>query len=161
MCVCVCAEAGLLVFIVSLAVGSLLLLVLVIGSLMCCIKKRRPVKRYRKKLFLSFSLCSITMYTEPCRQNILSIFNYSSCVYFFLYCRCLQSTSGQSNPLFRSSSTRDSPRLGSSHISQPIFVESSATQACKPLSSASARPQTRALKPSRGAPEVSFCPRVS
>ncbi|XP_041803469.1 disintegrin and metalloproteinase domain-containing protein 8a [Chelmon rostratus] len=104
-------EGGLVVFVVSLAVGLLLLLVLVIGSLMCCIKKRRPAKRF------------------------------------------LQSTSGQFNPVFRSSSTRGSPRLGTTHISRPIFVESSATQACKPLSSAAARPYSGALRPSRAAPE--------
>ncbi|XP_038593500.1 disintegrin and metalloproteinase domain-containing protein 8a [Micropterus salmoides] len=67
--------------------------------------------------------------------------------------RCLQSTSGQSNPLFHSSGARDSPRLGSTHISQPIFMESSASQVCKPLSSATARPHTGGLKPSRAAPE--------
>ncbi|XP_042358710.1 disintegrin and metalloproteinase domain-containing protein 8a [Plectropomus leopardus] len=103
--------AGPVVFIVSLVVGLLLLSVLVIGSLMCCIKKRRPAKR------------------------------------------CFQSTSGQTNPLFRSSSSRGSPRLSSTHISQPTFVESSATQACKPLSSAAARPNTGAPRPSRAAPE--------
>lgn len=69
--------------------------------------------------------------------------------------RCLQATSGQFNPVFRSSSTRGSPRLGTAHISQPIFVESSATQACKPLTSAPARPPAGALRPSRAAPEVS------
>lgn len=69
-------------------------------------------------------------------------------------CRCLQSASGQSNPLFQSGSARGSPSLGPTHISQPIFVESSATQACKPLSSS--RPTTAALKPSRAAPEVSL-----
>uniref|UniRef100_A0A3Q4B8S1 Uncharacterized protein n=1 Tax=Mola mola TaxID=94237 RepID=A0A3Q4B8S1_MOLML len=93
-------------------VGLLLLLVLVIGSLMCCIKKRRPIKR------------------------------------------CLQSTSGQSNPGFRSSSTQGSPSFASTHISQPIFVESSATQACKLLPSAPSRPHTGAPKPSRAAPQV-------
>ncbi|XP_040906625.1 disintegrin and metalloproteinase domain-containing protein 8a isoform X2 [Toxotes jaculatrix] len=67
--------------------------------------------------------------------------------------RCFRSTSGQSNPLFKSSSSRGSPRLGTTHISQPTFVESSATQACKPLFSAAARPHTGALKPSRAAPE--------
>ncbi|XP_070834513.1 disintegrin and metalloproteinase domain-containing protein 8a [Chaetodon trifascialis] len=67
--------------------------------------------------------------------------------------RYLRTTSGQFNPLFRSSSTRSSPRLGTTHISRPIFVESSATQACKPLSSATARPYAGALKPSRAAPE--------
>lgn len=67
--------------------------------------------------------------------------------------RCLKSTSGQSNPLFRSSSTRGSPHLGSTHISQPIFVESSATQARKALISAPARPLTGAPRPCRAAPE--------
>uniref|UniRef100_A0A665UIW3 ADAM metallopeptidase domain 8a n=1 Tax=Echeneis naucrates TaxID=173247 RepID=A0A665UIW3_ECHNA len=67
--------------------------------------------------------------------------------------RFLQSTSGQSNPLFQSSSTRGSPRLGSRHISQPTFVESSATQACKPLFSATHRQHTGAPKPTRAAPE--------
>nr|XP_020457335.1 disintegrin and metalloproteinase domain-containing protein 8-like isoform X2 [Monopterus albus] len=79
----------------------------------------------------------------------------------FMYCirkrrppkRHLQSTSGQSNPLFRSSSTRGSPRLGTTHISQPTFVASSAPQACKLLFSATARPHGGALKPSRAAPE--------
>lgn len=47
MRVFVCAEEGPVVFIVALVVGLLLLSVLVIGSLMCCIKKRRPAKRYR------------------------------------------------------------------------------------------------------------------
>ncbi|KAK5853950.1 hypothetical protein PBY51_015060 [Eleginops maclovinus] len=116
-------EAGMVVFIVSLVVGLLLLSVLVIGSLMCCIKRRRPAKR------------------------------------------CLQSTSGQTNPLFKTSGTRDSPRLGSTHISQPTFVESSATQAYKPLSSAAARPHPGALKPSRAAPvpptKVSAVPQPS
>ncbi|XP_071336871.1 disintegrin and metalloproteinase domain-containing protein 8a [Trachinotus anak] len=104
-------ETSLVVFIVSLVVGFLLLLCLVIGTLMCCIRKRRPAKRF------------------------------------------LQSSSGQFNPLFRSSSTRSSPRLGTTHISQPTFVESSATQACKPLFSATARTHTGAPKPSRAAPE--------
>ncbi|XP_069000873.1 disintegrin and metalloproteinase domain-containing protein 8a [Embiotoca jacksoni] len=104
-------ESNLVVFIVSLAVGLLLLLVLVIGTLMCCIRKRRPAKR------------------------------------------CLSSTSGQSNPLFRSSSSRGSPRLRPTHISQPTFLESSATRVCKPLFSTAVRPQAGAAKPSRAAPE--------
>ncbi|KAM9847449.1 disintegrin and metalloproteinase domain-containing protein 8a [Aulostomus maculatus] len=67
--------------------------------------------------------------------------------------RCFQSTSGQSNPLFCSSIVRGSPRLGSTAISQPTFVESSATQACKPLTSVIVRPSTTAFRPSRTAPE--------
>lgn len=47
---------------------------------MCCIKKRRPLKRYRKKLFIYFSLCSLCTLSR-CR---LSIFNWRSCVYFFI-----------------------------------------------------------------------------
>ncbi|XP_028279254.1 disintegrin and metalloproteinase domain-containing protein 8a [Parambassis ranga] len=66
--------------------------------------------------------------------------------------RSLPSTSGQFNPLFRSSSGRGSPRLGSTSISQPTFLESSSTQACRPLSSAAGRPHTGGLKPSRAAP---------
>uniref|UniRef100_A0A3B4YCJ2 ADAM metallopeptidase domain 8a n=1 Tax=Seriola lalandi dorsalis TaxID=1841481 RepID=A0A3B4YCJ2_SERLL len=77
------------------------------------------------------------------------------CVYVY---RCFRSTSGQSNPLFRSSSTRGSPRLGTTLISQPTFVESSATQACKPLFSATARPHTGAPTPSRAAPEAKPLP---
>lgn len=50
VCVCVCAERRLVVFIVSLVFGILLLLVLVIGSLIYCVRKRRPAKRYRKVL---------------------------------------------------------------------------------------------------------------
>lgn len=149
-CVCLCAETGLLVFTVSLAVGSVVLLVLVIGSLMYCIRKRRPVKRYMKKSFcFSFSLLFAPN----------SVDNLKSCVSYFF--RCFRSTSGQSNPLFRSSSTRGSPRVGATQISQPIFVESSATQACKPLTSAVARPQAGALRPSRTAPEASSCTRAS
>ncbi|XP_041644618.1 disintegrin and metalloproteinase domain-containing protein 8a isoform X2 [Cheilinus undulatus] len=67
--------------------------------------------------------------------------------------RCFQSTSGQLNPMFQSSSTRSSPRVGTAHISKPIFVESSASQACKPLNSTFSKPQTGAPKPSRAAPE--------
>lgn len=81
---------------------------------------------------------------------LLSTFNLMYCL-----CRCPRSTSGQFNPVFRSSSTRGSPRLGAAHISKPTFVESSATQACKPLFSSAATPQSGALKPSRAAPEVS------
>lgn len=149
MCLCVWVEAGTLVLMVSIAVSSLVLAVLIIGSLMCCIKKKRPVKRYAKHLLSS----TLDLYVhEPCSQNILSIFYCSYCA--FLY-RCLRSMSGQSNPLFRSSSTRGSSRLGSAHISQPIFVEASATQVCKPLASSLARPHPGALKPSRAVPEVS------
>ncbi|XP_072246483.1 disintegrin and metalloproteinase domain-containing protein 8a [Leuresthes tenuis] len=104
-------ESGLVVFIVSLVVGLLLLLVLVIGILMYCIRKRQPNKR------------------------------------------CLPASSGQSNPLFRSSSTRGSPRLGTTHISRPTFLESSVTQICKPLSSATIKPQSGELRPCRAAPE--------
>ncbi|XP_062286492.1 disintegrin and metalloproteinase domain-containing protein 8a [Scomber scombrus] len=99
------------VFIVSLAVSLLLLSVVIIGSLMCCIRKKQPAKR------------------------------------------CSQSTSGQSNPLFQSGNARGSPRLGSKTISRPIFVESSATQAYKPVSSSAVRPSTGGFKPSRTAPE--------
>ncbi|XP_049456804.1 disintegrin and metalloproteinase domain-containing protein 8a [Epinephelus fuscoguttatus] len=100
-----------IMIIVPVGVGLLLLSVLVIGSLMCFTKKRRPKKRR------------------------------------------FQSTSGQTNPLFRTSGARGSPRIGSTHISQPTFVESSATQACKPLSSPTVRPYTGAVRPSRAAPE--------
>lgn len=128
----------------SLAVGSLVLLVLVIGILRCCIKRTQPVKRCEElSLFTSTSV----FHRSVCRSRAI----FSSSVYL---CRCLQSASGQSNPLFQSGSTRGSPRLGPTHISQPIFVESSATQVCKPLSSS--RPTTAALKPSRAAPEVSL-----
>ncbi|XP_053730979.1 disintegrin and metalloproteinase domain-containing protein 8a [Synchiropus splendidus] len=102
----IAAGAGA-VFIVSLAVGLLTLMVLIVGSLMCFVRKHKPAKR------------------------------------------CLQSTSGQSNPLFHSSG----PRLGSTAISQPTFVESSHTQVCKPLTPASVRSSGRAFKPSRAAPE--------
>ncbi|KAM7385661.1 hypothetical protein PAMP_001733 [Pampus punctatissimus] len=67
--------------------------------------------------------------------------------------RCHQSTSGQSNPLFQSSTIQGNLRLGSTTISQPTFVESSATQACKPLSSSAVRPPAGAFKPIRTAPE--------
>ncbi|KAM9727560.1 disintegrin and metalloproteinase domain-containing protein 8a isoform 1-T1 [Menidia menidia] len=67
--------------------------------------------------------------------------------------RYLPATSGQSNPLFRSSSTRGSPRLATTHISKPTFLESSVTQACKPLSSATIKPQSGELRPCRTAPE--------
>lgn len=56
MCVCVCTETGSMVAMVSLAVTSLLLLVLVVGSLICCIKKTRPVKRCEKPRHLSLYL---------------------------------------------------------------------------------------------------------
>ncbi|XP_028324627.1 disintegrin and metalloproteinase domain-containing protein 8a [Gouania willdenowi] len=67
--------------------------------------------------------------------------------------RCLPSTSGQFNPVFRSSSTRDSPRLRPAQISKPTLLESSATQVCRPLLSSVVKPQTGALRPSRAAPE--------
>lgn len=107
-------EEPALVLSVSLAVCAFLLLVLVIGGLMCCIKRWKPKKR------------------------------------------CIQSTSGQSNPMFQSGfnqSVRNSPRLGSSFISPPTFVESSSSQACKPFSSATVKVPIGAYKPTRAAPE--------
>lgn len=61
-------------------------------------------------------------------------------------------TSGQSNPVFQSSTRSSSSRLASTHISQPTFLESSVSQPCKPLFSAATKPQTGALKPCRAAP---------
>lgn len=104
---------------------------------------------WRSHLFFSFSLLLT--------PNLVD--NLGSCVFYFF--RCFRSTSGQSNPVFRSSSTRGSPRVGTTQISQPIFVESSATQACKPLTSVAARPHAGALRPIRTAPEASSCTRVS
>uniref|UniRef100_UPI003AAA9530 disintegrin and metalloproteinase domain-containing protein 8a n=1 Tax=Centroberyx gerrardi TaxID=166262 RepID=UPI003AAA9530 len=63
------------------------------------------------------------------------------------------STSGQSNPVFQSGSSRGSPRTRPSHISRPKFVESSATQACKPLFFATPQTLTGAIYPSRAPPE--------
>ncbi|KAJ0005132.1 hypothetical protein NQD34_011346 [Periophthalmus magnuspinnatus] len=95
---------------VSLALGALILLVLIIGSLMCCIKKHRPKKRY------------------------------------------IQSTSGQTNPMFQSGSVKNSSCNGYT-ISTPTFVESSSTQLSKTLSYASSRATTGVFKPTRAAPE--------
>lgn len=55
-CVFVCAESSLVVLAVSLVVGLVFLLALVIGSLMCCIRKRPPTKRCKKcsLIFISF-----------------------------------------------------------------------------------------------------------
>ncbi|KAM9810158.1 disintegrin and metalloproteinase domain-containing protein 8a [Syngnathus typhle] len=67
--------------------------------------------------------------------------------------RGLQSTSGQTNPLFRSSNARGSPHLRSTTISQPTFVESSAAQVRKPLSSSMPGSSKMMFKPCRTAPE--------
>ncbi|XP_077586516.1 disintegrin and metalloproteinase domain-containing protein 8a [Stigmatopora nigra] len=64
--------------------------------------------------------------------------------------RYLQSTSGQTNPLFQSGISRGSPHLRSTAISQPTFVESSATQVCKSMSISMVNPSS---KPYRTAPE--------
>lgn len=69
-----CAETSLLVLTVSLAIGFLLLLVLAIGGLMCYMKKRRPLKRYRKQFSLSFS------HVQPCKPSFL---NWRSRLDFF------------------------------------------------------------------------------
>ncbi|XP_017551972.1 disintegrin and metalloproteinase domain-containing protein 8a [Pygocentrus nattereri] len=53
--------------------------------------------------------------------------------------------SGQSNPVFQPSSAKNSPRCGPPRISQPTFMESTATQACKSLFSPT--------PPSRPAPQ--------
>ncbi|KAG9275447.1 disintegrin and metalloproteinase domain-containing protein 8 [Astyanax mexicanus] len=52
--------------------------------------------------------------------------------------------SGQSNPVFQPGSAKNSPRCGPPRISQPTFLESTATRACKPLFATNA--------PSRPAP---------
>ncbi|XP_029927305.1 disintegrin and metalloproteinase domain-containing protein 8a [Myripristis murdjan] len=96
---------------VSVAIGVLLILILVIASLTCCVRKRRPAKR-------------------P-----------------------LHSTSGQSNPLFQSGNSRGSPHIKPTHISQPTFVESSATQACTALFSATNQTRVGAIVPCRAAPQ--------
>ncbi|XP_019726168.1 disintegrin and metalloproteinase domain-containing protein 8a isoform X1 [Hippocampus comes] len=67
--------------------------------------------------------------------------------------RCLPSTSGQTNPLFRSGNARGSPHLRSTTISQPTFVESSATQVCKPHSFSMVGPSNARFKACRTAPE--------
>uniref|UniRef100_A0A667X2P5 ADAM metallopeptidase domain 8a n=1 Tax=Myripristis murdjan TaxID=586833 RepID=A0A667X2P5_9TELE len=96
----------------EVAIGVLLILILVIASLTCCVRKRRPAKR-------------------P-----------------------LHSTSGQSNPLFQSGNSRGSPHIKPTHISQPTFVESSATQACTALFSATNQTRVGAIVPCRAAPQV-------
>lgn len=115
-------------------------------------KKTTSQEVYYKSLF---SVCV----SLPFTHKIQVIITHRVCDYFFS--RYFQSTSGQFNPVFRSSSTRGSPRIGTTHISQPIFVESSVTQACKPLTSAPARPHAVELKPSRAAPEASCSTRES
>ncbi|XP_061808662.1 disintegrin and metalloproteinase domain-containing protein 8a [Nerophis lumbriciformis] len=67
--------------------------------------------------------------------------------------RCLQSTSGQTNPLFHTGNARGSPHLRSATISQPTFVESSASRICKPLSRTADRPSRTVFKHCRTAPE--------
>ncbi|XP_072293109.1 disintegrin and metalloproteinase domain-containing protein 8a [Eucyclogobius newberryi] len=66
--------------------------------------------------------------------------------------RCIQSTSGQTNPMFQSGSVKNSP-CSRSFISSPTFVESSSTRISKPLSLASSKATTGAFKPTRAAPE--------
>ncbi|XP_010868503.2 disintegrin and metalloproteinase domain-containing protein 8a [Esox lucius] len=73
----------------------------------------------------------------------------------------LGSTSGQSNPLFQSSSVQGSPRSGPIHISLPTFMESTATQQCKPLpqplshtASQDFQPLNVSLLPNRSAPRI-------
>ncbi|XP_066535772.1 disintegrin and metalloproteinase domain-containing protein 8a [Hoplias malabaricus] len=46
---------------------------------------------------------------------------------------CKDTFSGQSNPVFQSGSAKNSPRCGPPRISQPTFLESTASRACKPL----------------------------
>lgn len=84
VCVCVSADTGLMVFIVSLVVGILLLLVLVIGGLMYCIRKRRPAKRYRRNVFPSSQSVRSLLHVQYIKlsSTFLSIFNFSVCVYF-------------------------------------------------------------------------------
>lgn len=67
------AESGLVKVIVSLVAGLLLLVVLAIGSLMWFVRKRQPMKRYRKEFLLSFSLCI----AETSKQSFvgLSVFH--------------------------------------------------------------------------------------
>lgn len=79
LCVCVCAETGLMVFIVSLVVGLILLLVLVIGSLMYCLRKRRPAKRYRAKFLLLISVLNhYCMYSKPNRAKHVYLLSHLS-----------------------------------------------------------------------------------
>lgn len=75
------SETGLLAFTVSLAAGSVVLMLLVIGVLMYCVRKSRPAKRYLKKSF--FSLFSLLFTCSP--ED-----NYKLCVWFYF--------SGTSNP---------------------------------------------------------------
>ncbi|XP_024916335.1 disintegrin and metalloproteinase domain-containing protein 8 isoform X2 [Cynoglossus semilaevis] len=64
--------------------------------------------------------------------------------------RWFEVNSGQSDPRFRPSSRRG--RFGNKTISLPTFVTSSSTQACNPLSRATAGPHTGALRPNRAPP---------
>ena len=80
--VSVCAEEGLVVLIVSLVVGILVLLVVVIGSLMCCLKKRRPAKRY-KHICPFFSVSGSLTHINNHVFFILFVFDCGFRVYFF------------------------------------------------------------------------------
>uniref|UniRef100_A0A8C1T2M6 ADAM metallopeptidase domain 8a n=1 Tax=Cyprinus carpio TaxID=7962 RepID=A0A8C1T2M6_CYPCA len=91
-------------------------------------------------------------YWSTCKDKVgsviqLTIMNYQ----FLLSCQLLSlkdihTSSGQCNLAFQPGSAKNSPRFTQSRISQPAFLESSTTLACKPLYS----PAT----PSRPAPMV-------
>ncbi|KAJ8014025.1 hypothetical protein DPEC_G00035960 [Dallia pectoralis] len=103
---------------------------------------------------------------------VLSLLLTSLLIGSLLYCRKhrqrnsqskvpIVSTSGQSNPLFQSSSVQGSPRSGPLHISMPTFVTSTATQRCKPLPQAIPPTSSQVFQPlnvslllSRSAPQI-------
>ncbi|XP_056326739.1 disintegrin and metalloproteinase domain-containing protein 8a [Danio aesculapii] len=65
----------------------------------------------------------------------------------------IHSSSGQCNPAFQPGSAKSSPRIAQPRISQPTFLESSTTQACKPLRSP-AMPCRPAPMPPKNAPQT-------
>uniref|UniRef100_A0A672JW38 ADAM metallopeptidase domain 8a n=1 Tax=Sinocyclocheilus grahami TaxID=75366 RepID=A0A672JW38_SINGR len=88
-------------------------------------------------------------YWSTCVGSVmqLTIMNYQFLLSFqLLSLKDIRTSSGQCNPAFQPGSAKNSPRFTQSRISQPTFLESSTTLACKPLYS----PAT----PSRPAPMV-------
>lgn len=78
------------------------------------------------------------------------------CMYLFLllskFRQARVTSSGQANPVFQAGSARNSPHCGPPRISSPTFLETTATQSCKPVAMtpvpARAAPQVR-LKPTQ------------
>lgn len=130
---------------ISAAIAVLLLLTFLVAGLMCCKKNKRENYTSKRWIFFPPTCTFLKRIVNATSQLSFQMIWY---IINILMCRKVHSTSGQLNPMFRERGAKDKPLSKPPQISQPTFMESSATQACTAL--------FVTVVPSRPPPQVSY-----